>query len=241
MVGVQYDAAPDSIRRAVRKLGGNDIAKHTTRSIIPGSTGEFNYLAQTEKEIRTIETLARAKNYKVNLASGIHANEESVKSLSLAARENGKPDVVNTPAILHIATHGYFFPDRPSGISSTGSGGMRVFRNSGNPLIRSGLALAGANNAWAGKPVEGVEDGILTAYEVSNMYLPNTQLAVLSACETGLGNVQGSGGVYGLQRAFRMAAVENLVMKRRNSCRNFIGTCLQNKPSTSHLILRNNS
>ncbi len=74
------------------------------------------------------------------------------------------------------------------------------------------MALSGANNAWKGKPIKGVEDGILTSYEVSNMYLPNTKLAVLSACETGLGDIQGSEGVYGLQRAFKMAGVENLVM-----------------------------
>ncbi len=87
-----------------------------------------------------------------------------------------------------------------------------VFKQSDDPLIRSGLAMAGANNAWKGKPVRGVEDGILTAYEVSNMYLPNTKLAVLSACETGLGDIQGSEGVYGLQRAFKMAGVQNLIM-----------------------------
>ncbi len=91
-------------------------------------------------------------------------------------------------------------------------GGAIVFKQSDSPLIRSGLALAGANNVWKGKPVQGVEDGILTAYEVSNMYLPNTKLAVLSACETGLGDIQGSEGVYGLQRAFKMAGVENLIM-----------------------------
>lgn len=92
------------------------------------------------------------------------------------------------------------------------SSSRSVFRQSDNPLIRSGLALAGANNAWRGKPVAGVEDGILTAYEVANMYLPNTKLAVLSACETGLGDIQGSEGVYGLQRSFKMAGAANLVM-----------------------------
>jgi CHAT domain-containing protein len=79
--------------------------------------------------------------------------------------------------------------------------------------MRSGLAFAGANHAWAGEeiPLE-LDDGILTAYEVSGMYLPNTKLVVLSACETGLGEIKGSEGVFGLQRSFKIAGTEYILM-----------------------------
>ena len=80
-----------------------------------------------------------------------------------------------------------------------------VFRYSDDPLNRAGLLFTGANNTWAGKPIPNVEDGILTAYEAANVSLSNTQLVVLSACETGLGEIKGSEGVFGLQRAFKMA------------------------------------
>jgi CHAT domain-containing protein len=82
-----------------------------------------------------------------------------------------------------------------------------------NPLIRSGLVMAGANRVWLGqKPFADFEDGILTAYEISLMNLSNTKLVVLSACETGLGDIEGSEGVFGLQRAFKMAGVPYTMM-----------------------------
>ncbi|PIY03984.1 MAG: hypothetical protein COZ21_07795 [Bacteroidetes bacterium CG_4_10_14_3_um_filter_31_20] len=77
--------------------------------------------------------------------------------------------------------------------------------------MRSGLALARANDVWSKTKADG-EDGVLTAYEVSNMNLQNTQLVVMSACETGLGDIKGSEGVYGLQRAFKMAGVKYIIM-----------------------------
>jgi CHAT domain-containing protein len=81
-------------------------------------------------------------------------------------------------------------------------------------MIRSGLIMAGANYAWehGQPPAPEQEDGVLTAYEISQMNLSNTELVVLSACETGLGDIQGNEGVYGLQRAFRIAGAKYLIM-----------------------------
>jgi CHAT domain-containing protein len=110
-----------------------------------------------------------------------------------------------------VATHGFFFPDPKEGKSG---GEEKVFKVSDNPMIRSGLVLAGGNQAWkTGKPVRpDLEDGILTAYEISQMNLSNTELVVLSACETGLGDLVGNEGVYGLQRAFKIAGARYLIM-----------------------------
>jgi CHAT domain-containing protein len=100
---------------------------------------------------------------------------------------------VRAPRILHIASHGFFLDDSA--------------RDAGNPLLRSGLALAGANLTH-----DGERDGILTALEASGLDLWGTQLVTLSACDTGIGEVRNGEGVYGLRRAFVLAGAETLVM-----------------------------
>jgi CHAT domain-containing protein len=111
--------------------------------------------------------------------------------------------------VLHIATHGFFFP----GGSKVPNANDNRFSKASNPLLRSGLALANANVTWSeGLVSSDKEDGVLTAYEIADMDLSNTKLVVLSACETGLGDIKSGEGVYGLQRAFKLAGVNYVVM-----------------------------
>ncbi len=200
--GVLYDGDTTALKQAaVQYQYNNDMASRSLPDD-PSRGNIWQYLQNTKTEVKNIEKMALSKYISATVYTGWEATEESVKSLT------GK----NAPGILHIATHGFFFPDpKTKALQSVASEG-RVFRQSDNPLLRSGLTMAGANYAWDNKPVQGIQDGILTAYEISNMYLPNTKLAVLSACKTGLGDIQGSEGVYGLQRAFKIAGVKNLVM-----------------------------
>ena len=80
-------------------------------------------------------------------------------------------------------------------------------------MLLSGLILAGTNYAWTGnRPVDDVENGIATAYVISQLNLSNTDLIVLSACETALGEIKGNEGVFGLQRAFKMACVKKMIV-----------------------------
>jgi CHAT domain-containing protein len=116
------------------------------------------------------------------------------------------------PRILHIATHGFFLPDQPQetiaqtrGLS-LGGGPQKV--KGENPLLRSGLAFAGANQLQDGAG----EDGVLTALEAAGLDLWGTKLVVLSACETGVGDVKSGDGVYGLRRALILAGAESELM-----------------------------
>lgn len=127
-----------------------------------------------------------------------------------ASEDNFKREAVGKRAI-HLATHGFYIrSERDKGFPDAEVRGNAP-RYMGNPLLYSGLFLAGGNLHGQGANSANIEDGILTAEEVSTMNLRGTRLVVLSACESGVGDVQLGEGVYGLRRAFQMAGARTVV------------------------------
>lgn len=154
-------------------------------------------LPGTKLEVENITKLLKTGGYQTTPYLQKAATEAVVKSLK-------------GQAIVHIATHGYFQAD----VEQT-SVGVHEENAKNNPLLRSGLLLAGASPTMKGEVMPNLEsndNGVLTAYEAMNLSLEGTDLIVLSACETGLGDVRAGEGVYGLQRAFLVAGAKAMVM-----------------------------
>ncbi len=183
----------------------SNTAVAATRSAELGGM-HFKRLPGTRKEVSSIDDLIGKDRCEVLFDRS--ALEEVLQSHK-------------APRILHLATHGFFLKDQEV-VAMPGFRGVGVMemdqpfvRPLGpivtveNPLLRCGLALAGANRAGS---AEKGGDGILTADEVLNLSLRGTELVVLSACETGLGEVKKGEGVYGLRRAFAQAGARSLVM-----------------------------
>ncbi len=153
----------------------------------------FNSLPYTKKETKSVvKTLKKKAKLDVDTYYEDKALEEVLKGMTIS------------PRVLHLSTHGYFCED----IDITENKMLE------NPLLRSGLVLAGANRliAETEEDTSQVEDGILTAFEVSGLNLTGTELVTLSACETGVGEVQNGEGVYGLRRAFQHAGARTILM-----------------------------
>ena len=153
-------------------------------------------LPGTKKEVELIDSLYDISSIEREVFMSDQAIEEVVKEL-------------NNPKALHIATHGFFLDD-PGPSTDRADGYVE------NPLLRSGLIMAGANSfIRSGQISENMDlndDGILTAYEAMNLPLDNTDIVVLSACETGLGEIKNGEGVFGLQRAFQVAGADAIIM-----------------------------
>ncbi len=171
------------------------------KSSEPLSRYGFSNLAElpgTKIEADSITKILKSKNWNVREHLQAEATEEAIKK-------------IQNPKILHIATHGFFLQDVDDNASVVM--GMQAAIAKENPLLRSGLMMAGSAAIARDSMVDNtMDDGILRAYEAANMNLTQTDLVVLSACETGLGEMKNSQGVYGLQRAFMVAGAKSVVM-----------------------------
>jgi len=174
-----------SLDRGLRGSLSRYIRGNSLVTALPGTKEEVEKIDKLYKEL-TQDTP------KMNLAN--EADELAVKQ-------------VENPKVLHIATHGFFLEDAESEVESADD------KYAQNPLLKSGMILAGANSfITSGVDEETGQDGILTAYEAMNLNLNATELVILSACETGLGDLKNGEGVYGLRRAFFVAGADAIIM-----------------------------
>lgn len=194
--GLKYNLTAEVMEEESTKY---DIAPLlVTRGDIPRGDSIYRELPETKKEIDAIEKVLKSQRLTVTPYTGISGTEESFLNM------NG-----NAPQILHIATHGFYY---------TPEAAMNVNYLKGNKdaMALSGLVMSGGNAAWLGKELpEGVLGGILTAANIARLDLGGIQMAVLSACQTGQGKATPE-GLFGLQRAFKKAGVQTVVMSLWN-------------------------
>lgn len=194
VLGNSKDLIPIKARKA------KTVKKNATLLGFPDyGVGDVAALPGTKVEIDNVSKVLKASAYQVTQFTQKTATEANIKTMK-------------GPSLVHIATHGYFLKDVETGGSAFG---VHLENANDNPLLRSGLLLAGASATVSGKRMPNLEsndNGILTAYEAMNLNLEGTDLVVLSACETGLGEVKAGEGVYGLQRAFLVAGADALIM-----------------------------
>ena len=158
---------------------------------LPGTAAEMAYLSKIAESARS----------DIEILTGLEGSE-----LKIRQKLN-----TESPAILHVASHGFSF-DRNTDERYADLNLRNKLWTADNPLLRSGIVLSDVNNYWMTKSgLETANDGVLTAFEVSTLPLNETELVVLSACETGLGEVHSVEGVFGLQRAFRMCGVDHVI------------------------------
>jgi len=165
--------------------------------------GIWSYLSGTRDETDNIHFQLYVNNISSVLLNEIKGDKDSFRNLD-----------GNRTGIIHLATHGFFEDDiekkyeLQERLERLGIG-RQVFEN---PLMKSGLILSGGNRAWTENPIEGLEISTLYADDIARMNLLGTELVVLSACETGLGISNNSEGVFGLQRAFKLAGAQTIIM-----------------------------
>jgi CHAT domain-containing protein/tetratricopeptide (TPR) repeat protein len=171
----------------------------------------FQPLAGTLQEVKELSSLWNAR------ATSGEKSDSAQVLVGRAASEAAFKQEAPHYRILHLATHGFFLSDDCSTptTGTRGVGGLSAARPLRahaveNPLLLSGLALAGANQRAAAASDE--DDGILTAEEVASLDLEGVEWAVLSACDTAVGEIKAGEGVFGLRRAFQVAGARTVIM-----------------------------
>ena len=160
---------------------------------------KISRLNGTQKEIEALDTILRDSKSSVTIYSNITATEDNLKN-------------VQSPDILHIASHGYFLKNDDTSKTKQSIANLINDNYKNDSYLKSGLLLAGAQNTLNGNQPENSNNGILTAEEAKSLNLKDTELVVLSACETGLGDNLVGEGVIGLQRAFMIAGAKSVIM-----------------------------
>jgi len=204
-----FDMTMEERKPLLKKLALTRVkGKETPRRSIDMGKFRFDRLPATKKEVESIKSLLGKEN--AFLYTGKEALEEVLKK--------HKP-----PRIVHLATHGFFLKDQDTWAILPKMPGRAAYSFTmpkpgtkkkiiiENPMLRSGFALAGANRAGelAGLPAD---DGIVTSEEILGLRLRGTEMVVLSACDTGLGEIKAGEGVFGLRRAFTQAGARSLIM-----------------------------
>lgn len=199
--GLKYDLGKDELIAESR--AGDFHPTSTSRAFIAeNSRYGVKYLPGTLKEVEEI-----SQNFisTPRLITDISGTEESFKSLAGSSTD-----------IIHLATHGFFWTDEDAKkrdyVTFLNPNNKASQSNEDKALMRSGLFFSGANIGLKGETLpDDIEDGVLTALELSNMNLGHVDMVVMSACESGLGETSGE-GVFGLQRGFKLAGANTLLM-----------------------------
>ncbi len=181
-----YDLDETGQKDSLRKLGiGPGTRSVATRSR-DMSSKEFVPLPGTKEEVESIVSLLGQKD------TSLYTGRDALEEVLMRQKD---------PKVLHLATHGFFMTDQDL-LDEKGAARYE------NPLVRSGIVLAGANRSMK----TGSDEGIVTAEKILSLRLHGTDVVVLSACETGLGDIKSGEGVFGLRRAFTQAGTKGLVM-----------------------------
>ena len=190
--GLQYDLEDSAMAEEAKKYDLSNLL--ALRGEITRGDSVFHELQGTKEEILRIEDLLKRNKWQVSSYMGKNGTEESFLNM------HGK-----SPKLLHLATHGFYYtPNRAENVD--------YLKGYTDAMSLSGLVLSGGNAAWLGKPLpKGVLGGILSANDIARLDLSNTDMVILSACQTGQGKAT-SEGLYGLQRAFKKAGVGTIVM-----------------------------